>query len=169
MSNWQYANVVPTKAWRSATTLPREVMLNKKDQIFELKFKPATEIKSIVQNPKSFTGVASLESPLSLIEFTVDAGSQNFMLTLSNDKSEKVIISAADGLFSVDRTTSGITNFSDVFPAINKMDISDVQIRKYKGISGFSIGRDFYKRWRTGDDRDCFSGRLLTITSNCKV
>lgn len=132
MSNWQYANVVPTKAWRSATTLPREVMLNKKDQIFELKFKPATEIKSIVQNPKSFTGVASLESPLSLIEFTVDAGSQNFILTLSNDKSEKVIISAADGLFSVDRTTSGIANFSNVFPAINKMDISDVQIRNIK-------------------------------------
>ncbi|MBP9925145.1 MAG: glycoside hydrolase family 32 protein [Cyclobacteriaceae bacterium] len=131
MSNWQYANVVPTKAWRSATTLPREVVLNKKDQIFELKFKPAAEIKSIVQNPKSFTGDATMESPLSLIEFNVD-DSQNFILTISNDKSEKVIISAADGLFSVDRTTSGITNFSDVFPAINKMDIRDVQIRNIK-------------------------------------
>jgi len=132
MSNWQYANVVPTKTWRSATTLPREVVLNKKDQIFELKFKPVTEIKSIVQNPKSFTGDASLESPLSLIEFTVSAGSQNFTLTLSNDKSEKVIMSVAEGLFSVDRTTSGITNFSDVFPAINEMDVSDVQIRNVK-------------------------------------
>lgn len=132
MSNWQYANVVPTKAWRSATTLPREVVLNKKDQIFELKFKPVTEIKAIVQNQKSFTGDASLENPLSLIEFTVEAGSQDFTLTISNDKSEKVIISAADGLFSVDRTTSGITNFSDVFPTINKMDVSDVQIRNIK-------------------------------------
>jgi len=132
MSNWQYANVVPTKAWRSATTLPREVVLNKKGQIFELKFKPVAEIKSIVQTPKSFTGDASLESPLSLIEFNVDAGSQNFTLTLSNDKAEKVIISATDGLFSVDRTASGITNFSDVFPAVNKMSVRDVQIRNIK-------------------------------------
>jgi len=132
MSNWQYANVVPTKAWRSATTLPREVVLNQKDQIFELKFKPVAEIKSIVQTPKFFTGDASLESPLSLIEFNVDAGSQNFTLTLSNDKAEKVIISATDGLFSVDRTASGITNFSDVFPAVNKMSVRDVQIRNIK-------------------------------------
>ena len=39
MSNWQYANVVPSEAWRSATTLPREVVLNRKNEIYELKFK----------------------------------------------------------------------------------------------------------------------------------
>ena len=31
MSNWQYANVVPTKAWRSAMTVPRELTLKKVD------------------------------------------------------------------------------------------------------------------------------------------
>ncbi|MBK7650209.1 MAG: GH32 C-terminal domain-containing protein [Flammeovirgaceae bacterium] len=105
---------------------------------------------------------------MSLIEFTVGAGSQDFTLTISNDKSEKVIISAADGLFSVDRTTSGITNFSDVFPAINKMDIRDVQIRNvkvYLDLASVEIFINDGERVMT----EIVFRRLLTLTSNCKV
>lgn len=129
MSNWQYANVVPTKAWRSATTLPREIMLIKKDPVYELKFKPASEIKSIIKDAKNFSGEGPLESSMALIEF--DAGAQDFTLTLSNE-SERVIVSLYNQEFSIDRTGSGIVNFNADFPAIHRMDVSSVEVRNIK-------------------------------------
>ncbi|MDZ7649070.1 MAG: GH32 C-terminal domain-containing protein [Cytophagales bacterium] len=132
MSKCKMLMLFPMKTWRSATTLPREVVLRRRIKSLNLKFKPVVEIESIVNESKSFSGDALIESPLSLIEFNLDADKQDFKLTLSNDNSEKVIISAAEGVLLVDRTASGITNFSDVFPAINKMDIRDVQIKNIK-------------------------------------
>jgi fructan beta-fructosidase len=88
MSNWQYANVVPTQAWRSATTLPREVVLNKKADAYELKFIPVKEISDIQGEAVSHKGSATLANPLSLIEFEVDE-TQEFNLILSNTEQRK--------------------------------------------------------------------------------
>ena len=132
MSNWQYANVVPTKLWRSATTLPREVVLIKKPNGYELKFKPVKEMAAIQQKPVRHQGAVTLDNPLCVIEFNVPADSQEFSLTLSNDQAEKVIISVKEGIFKFDRTASGITGFSDVFPAVHQLDVRDVAIRNIK-------------------------------------
>ena len=43
MSNWQYANRVPTERWRSAMTLPRELKLTKKGSTFVLNSVPMEE------------------------------------------------------------------------------------------------------------------------------
>ncbi|MCW3787684.1 glycoside hydrolase family 32 protein [Plebeiibacterium sediminum] len=48
MSNWQYATVVPTKKWRSATTLPRELSLVEKGGHYEMFGKPVKEFDSIL-------------------------------------------------------------------------------------------------------------------------
>ncbi len=131
MSNWQYANVVPTQAWRSATTLPREVVLNKKADAYELKFIPAQELASILAEPTSYNETALLSSPLSFIQFDVD-DSQEFNLTLSNDQNEKVVIKRNQGVLAVDRTSSGVVNFNTDFPAVHRLAVSDVEIRTVK-------------------------------------
>jgi len=132
MSNWQYANVVPTVAWRSATTLPREVVLEKRRDAWELKFKPVKELAAIQQEPVSFNGTAVLDNPLCMIEFDVEGDSQEFSLTLSNDQNEKVIISFSQETLLFDRTASGITGFNSDFSAIHKMDVKNSVIRKMK-------------------------------------
>ncbi len=132
MSNWQYANLVPTVAWRSATTLPREVVLEKKMNTWELKFKPVKELAAIQHAPASYNGTATLDNPLFMIDFDVEEGSQEFSLTISNDLKEKVNIAVSQGTFSIDRTVSGIADFNIDFPASHQMDVSDVAIRKVK-------------------------------------
>jgi fructan beta-fructosidase len=132
MSNWQYANVVPTKAWRSATTIPREVVLNKKGNAYELKFKPVKETQKILKESENFKAEASLKSPLCRVEFDLETGSQEFSVTLANDQEEKVVISVKAGRLSFDRTRSGITNFNADFPAIHEVDVRDVEIKNVK-------------------------------------
>lgn len=131
MSNWQYANVVPTKTWRSATTLPREVVLNKKSTVYELKSMPVKEMAAIQSQPVNYNGTAILENPLYLIEFDVD-GREDFSLTLSNSLQEKVIVAVKDGNLTFDRTASGIVHFNKDFAAVHTMDLSDVEIRNLK-------------------------------------
>jgi fructan beta-fructosidase len=132
MSNWQYANVVPATTWRSATTLPREVMLTSKSNVYELKFKPVHELKTIQHESIGFSGTATIENPLYLVEFDVAGNSSDFLLILSNSLNEKVSISVKGKTLSIDRTNSGITDFNQDFPAVHEMDVSSLTIGNVK-------------------------------------
>ena len=90
MSNWQYANVVPTQAWRSATTLPREVTLLKNETAYELKFKPVVELEKIQWESKKISGSTKLDHPLSLITFDVHEGEKEFSITIANQIGEHI-------------------------------------------------------------------------------
>jgi fructan beta-fructosidase len=131
MSNWQYANLVPTKAWRSATTLPREIVLNKKADAFELKFIPVKELASIQSEPTTYNGTALLNNPLSMIQFDVD-DSQEFSFTLSNAENEKVVVAVKQGVMTFDRTASGVIDFNSDFPAVHQIHVGDIQIKTVK-------------------------------------
>ena len=60
MSNWDYANVVPTVKWRSASTLPRDLTLEKIGDRYLLRSLPVGEIEKIAgragRGGKSFGG-----------------------------------------------------------------------------------------------------------------
>lgn len=47
MSNWQYAQNVPTERWRSAMTLPRELRLDQDEQGYLLRSIPVVETKKL--------------------------------------------------------------------------------------------------------------------------
>lgn len=130
MSNWEYGQVVPTGVWRSAMTLPREVTLLQKNNLYELKFKPVKELVNIQNNTKSFSGNARLDDPLALISFNVENPGDSFTFTLSNDLNEEASVSVSNGVLSFDRRTSGVTSFNAAFPAVHKLTVSDVDIKK---------------------------------------
>ncbi len=132
MSNWQYANVVPTKAWRSATTLPREITMNKTDEGYELSFKPVKELEKIEWNTKKVAGSVALESPLSLINFDLKEDEKAFFITLENSANERVKISFQQGFLTVDRTTAGVSDFSEVFAVTHKMDLGKIYVKNVK-------------------------------------
>jgi fructan beta-fructosidase len=49
MSNWDYAQAVPTQSWRSAMTLPRELILRNTASGLRLTSMPARELRSLRQ------------------------------------------------------------------------------------------------------------------------
>ena len=57
MSNWRYANQVPTKEWRSAMTLPRELSLTAGEAGVRLIQKVVPEIDSIRKGSEVYQDV----------------------------------------------------------------------------------------------------------------
>ena len=114
MSNWQYANQVPTLQYRSGNSIPRDLGL------FEYK---GETYCSVVPSPE-MTAARSKKAAKSLsesCEMVVNLKG-NATITLSNDKGEKVVMryDAKAETFSMDRTKSGKMDFSNDFAATTK-------------------------------------------------
>ena len=114
MSNWQYANQVPTLQYRSGNSIPRDLGL------FEYK---GETYCSVVPSPE-MTAARSKKATKSLsesCEMVVNLKG-NSTITLSNDKGEKVVMcyDAKAETFSMDRTKSGKMDFSNDFAATIK-------------------------------------------------
>ena len=114
MSNWQYANQVPTLQYRSGNSIPRDLGL------FEYK---GETYCSVVPSPE-ITAARSKKATKSLsesCEMVVNLKG-NATITLSNDKGEKVVMNydAKAETFSMDRTKSGKVDFSNDFAATTK-------------------------------------------------
>ena len=114
MSNWQYANQVPTLQYRSGNSIPRDLGL------FEYK---GETYCSVVPSPE-MTAARSKKATKSLsesCEMVVNLKG-NATITLSNDNGEKVVMyyDAKAETFSMDRTKSGKVDFSNDFAATTK-------------------------------------------------
>lgn len=133
MSNWQYAAEVPTRQYRSANTLPREVSLFTADdgQVYAATV-PSPEIDALRGKPtvrRSFSvGAKGSEMALpaangGICEITLDIDARRcdtVELTLSNPAGEKAVMTydPKAQTCSFDRRESGITDFSVDFPAV---------------------------------------------------
>ncbi len=135
MSNWSYAQVVPTEKWRSAMTLPRSLSLIKKNDQYMLKSAPVKETDLIINRVMTVKSEAleiAGEKDLDLhginlnqsrLSFNFELGENlpdSFGLSLGNDLGEQVKLtySAADQKFQFDRSKSGDMSFSDKFPGV---------------------------------------------------
>ena len=124
MSNWDYAQVVPTKTWRSATTLPRELSLFDVDGTLLLQSAPAKELKSMKSTSYSVSGKESL-LPSAAVEIRAEvSGDDSFSLLLSNELGEEVAITKEMGLVTVDRRKAGKANFNRDFAAAHSAPMS---------------------------------------------
>ena len=114
MSNWQYANQVPTQQYRSGNSIPRDLGL------FEYK---GETYCSVVPSPE-MTAARSKKAGKKLTESCemVVNLKGNATITLSNDKGEKVVMlyDAKAETFSMDRTKSGKVDFSKDFASVTK-------------------------------------------------
>ena len=110
MSNWQYANQVPTKQFRSANSIPRDLDLFEDDNEVYCGVTPSKEMLALRGNK-----IKKLNDACELI---IDVkGSME--LVLSNAKGEQVVMNydAKQYTFAMDRTKSGDVSFSEAFPA----------------------------------------------------
>ena len=114
MSNWDYAQVVPTTTWRSALTLPREISLFDVDGTLLVKSSPAKELGGLKGTSYSISGKESL-LPSAALEFLAEvSGEDSFSMLLSNELGEEVAITKEMGLVTVDRRKAGKGNFNRV-------------------------------------------------------
>lgn len=134
MSNWEYAAEVPTTQFRSANTLPRELGLFRgADGDIYLASKPVAELSALrgrlmAETGKTSLGVTPVNFPLDsstdgLCEIVADFNASKkskVELTLANSAGEKVVMvyDAAARTMGMDRTASGIFDFSQSFPAV---------------------------------------------------
>ena len=132
MSNWQYANQVPTQQFRSANSVPRELYLYQQDGETYLASVPVDELLALRQKPekkgafkvsgarevrrllKDNTGTYEIELQIT------DVRTREFGFQLTNAKGENVrfTYNLDKKQFAVDRTQSGITSFHEGFPAV---------------------------------------------------
>jgi fructan beta-fructosidase len=124
MSNWLYAQVVPTLAWRSALTIPRELSLIDIDGTLLVKSAPAKELNSLKQEAISVSGKETL-LPSEAVEIVAEVeNDENFQLTLSNELGEGIIISKEMGLVTIDRSQAGKASFHPDFAAAHSAPMS---------------------------------------------
>ena len=131
MSNWNYANVVPTENWRSAMTVPRELKLveqNINSNEFLLVSSPVKELnagftKTLSKENILSKKIVTLTSAVNTIPNRIDLSTlqvKDFEIVFSNNYNEKLIVGfdATKKQFFIDRRNTGISNFHEGFARI---------------------------------------------------
>ena len=163
MSNWQYAAIVPTKQYRSANTIARDLSLYRQGGDLQLRCAPSKEIEAARQAKNSLKkfdvkDAYSIENLLDgnegayEIELEIkNNGAEKMVFTLQNAKGESVLMyyDVATRQFVMDRSDSGETSFSRDFPAMTVApapDVNDVKLRLFvdrSSIEAFGDGGKF--------------------------
>jgi sucrose-6-phosphate hydrolase SacC (GH32 family) len=133
MSNWQYANEVPTSPWRSAMSIPRELRLIETADGIRLRQIPVKELQTLRSMEHRLGGgtVAAangwirehgLQSvPLELlVEFAPGTARQGVKLFSSPDEATIVSIDRERGEVSIDRTEPARNKFHPKFPSVQR-------------------------------------------------
>lgn len=136
MSNWEYAQQVPTDPWRSAMTVPRQLTLAKFGESYRVVANPVSELKQLRERswhlgtrelPDSQSVPLPAPFPVSRSEVILDfrlprTANQGVSIELSNGAGEKYRLGfdgSTDEFFS-DRTASGDFSFSGKFAGVHR-------------------------------------------------
>jgi fructan beta-fructosidase len=131
MSNWQYATTVPTKAWRSAMTIPRELKLLKVGKSYYVASEPVKELSAIKGQPLVFAsgkgdinGKRLSQRSDGRFELTLSIKQlKSFFITFSadntihDDEAEKLTVGfdEDENAWYIDRTKAGESAFNKDF------------------------------------------------------
>lgn len=138
MSNWEYANRVPTSPWRSAMTSPRELSVARTSAGTELRALPVKELDSLrtsdvrvarrtvaqsltLAAPGSNAGLLDLDMRLNTRR------ADHVAITFANGQNQRTVfrINEAEHRYEVDRTASGAVDFSPKFAGIQTAPMVD--------------------------------------------
>ena len=138
MSNWDYANQVPTFQYRSANSVPRDLYLYKQDgqtylasvpsgELLALRSKPIKKGSFKVNKSREVKNLLKANEGAYEIELKIgDVHAKKCGFQLYNSKGENVscVYDLEKKQFLMDRTLSGETSFSDRFPAVTSAPLT---------------------------------------------
>ncbi|MGK7369334.1 MAG: glycoside hydrolase family 32 protein [Candidatus Halalkalibacterium sp. M3_1C_030] len=154
MSNWDYAQNVPTDPWRSAMSLPREVELKSVDIGYRLIQKPVSELRNLRKDSiriedkviKSISEDGMIDFNGKAYELLVefDAGdAERFGLKVRKGEDEETIIGydVNNNRLFVDRTRSGNIDFDSTFPGVEEapLEIKNNRLRMHVFVDWSSV------------------------------
>ncbi len=133
MSNWEYAQDVPTAPWRNAMTIPRELSLRETGQGLLMTQKPVGELQGLRGHRQAFKGGSIARANEWLLKEGLGGDSLEISLELEPGKSgqcglrvlkgpgEETVLGfdEASARVFVDRSHSGNTSFHKAFPGIH--------------------------------------------------
>lgn len=126
MSNWQYANIIPTQQYRSANALPRELTMYSEGKDIYLAVNPVKELDALRKEAKeipAFTVESGKEFTIDTlfaandgafemdIELAANAGCSGFKLMNGKGEYVDIYLDRKDGKLVMDRVNSGIVDF----------------------------------------------------------
>ena len=128
MNNWQYAAKVPTAPWRGQMTIPRSLQLAKLPEGLRLTGQPVEALRQLRGRHFAWQGrdVGDLNRALRQgvtwssfeMQSTVAPGpGGEAVWTVLAGGGKRTLVGYANGELFVDRTQSGVTDFSPDFPA----------------------------------------------------
>lgn len=149
MSNWQYASKVPTKAWRSAMTIPRELKLIKNEGHYRIVSLPVKELDKYISKTLQKDKIVVNENQIIVDNSTVDMskldisftvtdiktnGNYDFVLSNNQNNALHFGINKKENSFYIDRKKVSQHSFSDDFAkkistAPITTDFSSIQVR----------------------------------------
>jgi fructan beta-fructosidase len=127
MSNWLYANVVPTIKWRSAMTIPRELKLKRVGKNIFVASEPVKELNTIQENPivtkrlfihNDFEIAPNINKEKFPCRLNINMDTlKDFSITLSNDIGDQLTIGYNQNKhqYYIDRAKSGRIDFQKAF------------------------------------------------------
>ena len=127
MSNWSYAQELPTMTWRGAATLPRDMTLTRVNNDVFVTSSVVDELVVISEGKKEL-GSLQVDKTVTLADEGFEAVSQfllrgtfkaeDFAVVVSNSKDQSIRVGydSGAGRFFIDRGKSGNVTFSKQFP-----------------------------------------------------
>jgi len=135
MSNWRYANVTPTKEWRSAMTIPRVLELKTTEEGIRLVQNPVCELqglrdeKIVIENEVVVPGKNLLANVKGntfeiIAQFEIGTATE-FGFKVCKGANEETIIgfNVENQTFFVDRTNSGEADFHEDFAGKHECEL----------------------------------------------
>ncbi|MCF7763711.1 MAG: glycoside hydrolase family 32 protein [Verrucomicrobia bacterium] len=134
MSNWVYAQDVPTSPWRSAMSVPRELLLGETPSGLRMIQKPARELARIRRNAHQLEGSSIADANAWItnlgikghlleiaVEFEVRSNAGEFGVSLHSSSREETRLTCnlRNGQLQLDRTRSGRVDFHPAFSGVH--------------------------------------------------
>lgn len=153
MSNWQYAQDVPTYLWRSAQSIPRTLGLETHGGTLRLVQRPVQELQALREfhvnvKDRLLRGGSSYQPDIAgktlevVAEFELgDASEVGFRVRTDQGEETLVGYDVAKAEMFVDRRRSGVTDFSDAFPGVHRgpLPIRQGRIKLHTFIDASSV------------------------------
>ena len=141
MSNWLYANEVPTEKWRSAMTLPRSLHLVRTTNGLRVQSQLVSEVDSLVEvtkasdrlSPGETISLSSIDNSgrMSALRYSFAVRGEStspVSVRLENSQNEyvEINIDPKQAIVSLDRSDSGQTAFDKQFGDIQQGELTTV-------------------------------------------
>ncbi|OXS78711.1 glycoside hydrolase family 32 protein [Domibacillus enclensis] len=134
MSNWQYANQTPTENFRGSMSLARTLSLENRNGQYYLIQKPVfpdqEKLKTILKTNELILGASSYKASVLqdcsiIVEMDISSfEAEGWSMQMEGDSARiTMAFDAKAKTFIVDRTKSGMTDFSSHFPSVDSMPL----------------------------------------------